>query len=148
MLFYFSYKMLDCIIILLYISKFSPMEYYESQSEVTQSCPTLCDPMDCSLPSSSVHGILQARILEWVGLMTLQYCPWFCLNWEPICVLPEHLAPSRPWSSVVLLPQHCEVTKVLWSFLTSRYQHLIKSFTFCSLKFIGWPAACDQTKQN
>ena len=34
---------------------------------VTQSCPTLCYPMDCSLPSSSVHGILQARILEWVA---------------------------------------------------------------------------------
>ena len=34
--------------------------------EVTQSCPTLCDPMDCSLPGFSVHGILQARILEWV----------------------------------------------------------------------------------
>ena len=33
---------------------------------VTQSCPTLCDPMDCSPPGSSVHGILQARILEWV----------------------------------------------------------------------------------
>ena len=31
-----------------------------------QSCSTLCDPMDCSLPGSSVHGILQARILEWV----------------------------------------------------------------------------------
>ena len=30
-----------------------------------QSCPTLCDPMDCSLPSSSVHGIFQARVLEW-----------------------------------------------------------------------------------
>ena len=34
--------------------------------EVTQSCPTLCDPMDCSLPGSSVHGISQARTLEWV----------------------------------------------------------------------------------
>ena len=32
---------------------------------VTQLCPTLCDPMDCSPPGSSVHGILQARILEW-----------------------------------------------------------------------------------
>ena len=32
----------------------------------TQSCPSLCDAMDCSLPGSSVHGILQARILEWV----------------------------------------------------------------------------------
>ena len=37
----------------------------ESESEVTQSCPTLCDPMDCSLPGFSVHGIFQARILEW-----------------------------------------------------------------------------------
>ena len=34
---------------------------------VTQSCPTLCESMDCSLPGSSVHGILQARILEWVA---------------------------------------------------------------------------------
>ena len=37
-------------------------------SEVTQSCPTLCDPMDCSPQSSSVHGILQARVLEWVAI--------------------------------------------------------------------------------
>ena len=36
--------------------------------KVTQLCPTLCDPMDCSLPGSSVHGILQARILEWVAM--------------------------------------------------------------------------------
>ena len=38
----------------------------KSESGVTQSCPTLCDPVDCSPPGSSVHGILQARILEWV----------------------------------------------------------------------------------
>ena len=37
----------------------------KSESEVTQSCPTLCDPMDCSPPGSSVHGIFQARVLEW-----------------------------------------------------------------------------------
>ena len=37
----------------------------KSDSEVTQSCLTLCDPMDCSLPGSSVHGIFQARVLEW-----------------------------------------------------------------------------------
>ena len=40
----------------------------ESESEVAQSCPTLCDPMDCSLPGSSVHGMFQARLLEWVAL--------------------------------------------------------------------------------
>ena len=39
-----------------------------SESEVAQSCPTLCDPMDCSLPCSSIHGIFQARVLEWVAI--------------------------------------------------------------------------------
>ena len=40
----------------------------ESEREVAQLCPTLCDPMDCSLPGSYVHGIFQARILEWVAI--------------------------------------------------------------------------------
>ena len=38
------------------------------ESEVTQSCLTLCDPTDCSLPGSSIHGIFQARVLEWVAI--------------------------------------------------------------------------------
>ena len=37
----------------------------KNQSEVAQLCPTLSDPMDCSLPGSSIHGIFQARVLEW-----------------------------------------------------------------------------------
>ena len=37
----------------------------KSESEVAQSCPTPSDPMDCSLPGSSVHGIFQVRVLEW-----------------------------------------------------------------------------------
>ena len=37
----------------------------KSESEVTQSCPTLSNPMDCSPPGSSIHGIFQARVLEW-----------------------------------------------------------------------------------
>ena len=37
-------------------------------SQVAQSCPTLCSPMDCSLPGSSVHGICQARVLEWIAI--------------------------------------------------------------------------------
>ena len=35
------------------------------ESEIAQSCPTLIDPMDCSLPGASIHGIFQARVLEW-----------------------------------------------------------------------------------
>ena len=45
-----------------------PCNQSESESEVTQLCPTLCDPMDCSPPGFSVHGILQARVLEWVAI--------------------------------------------------------------------------------
>ena len=41
-----------------------------SESEVAQSCPTLRDPMDCSLPGSSVYGIFQARVLEWGAIAT------------------------------------------------------------------------------
>ena len=40
----------------------------KTESEVAQSCLTLHDPMDCSLPGSSVHGIFQARTLEWVAI--------------------------------------------------------------------------------
>ena len=53
----------------------------KSESEVAQSCPTLHDPVDCSLLGSSVHGISQARVLEWgaiafslVALKFLQRC--------------------------------------------------------------------------
>ena len=40
----------------------------ESENEVAHSCPTLCDLMDCSLPGSSVHGVFQARVLEWFAI--------------------------------------------------------------------------------
>ena len=40
----------------------------KSESEVAQLCPTFSDPMDCSLPGSSIHGIFQARVLEWVAI--------------------------------------------------------------------------------
>ena len=44
----------------------------KSESEVAQSCPTLSDPMDCSPPGSSIHGIFQARILEWGAIALVQ----------------------------------------------------------------------------
>ena len=50
----------------------------KSESEVAQSCSTLGDPMDCSLPGSSVHGIFQARVLEWgaIAFSTLSSYQW------------------------------------------------------------------------
>ena len=49
-------------------------------AHLLQLCPTLCDPMDCSLPGSSVHGILQARILEWVAMPSSRDLPGQGLN--------------------------------------------------------------------
>ena len=52
----------------------------KSGSEVAQSCPTLSDPMDCGPPGSSIHGIFQARVLEWgaiaFSMYTLLYLKW------------------------------------------------------------------------
>ena len=47
-----------------------------SESEVSQSCPTLCDPMDCSLSGSSIHGIFQARVLEWIAISFSRGSSW------------------------------------------------------------------------
>ena len=67
----------------------------KSESEVIQSCPTLSDPMDCSLPGSSVHGIFQARVLEWGAIAD-----------EPICQAEYSLdsLSSVPESRLALHP--------------------------------------------
>ena len=65
----------------------------KSQSEVAQSCPTLSNLMDCNLPGSSVHGIFQARVLEWgaIAFSTMEYYSAmkknenFCHLQQPVC---------------------------------------------------------------
>ena len=65
----------------------------KSESEIIQSSPTVSDPMDCSLPGSSVHRILQARVLEW-GAIAFSVCP------------PEqHLISPHPVPPVRKFPQ-------------------------------------------
>ena len=54
----------DCLGVHIWLFQVGP----KLESEVTQSCPTLCNPMDCSPQGSSFHGIFQARILEWVAI--------------------------------------------------------------------------------
>ena len=51
-------------------------ENYQESVSVTQSCPTLCSPMDCSLPGSSAQGVLQARILECVAIPSSRESSW------------------------------------------------------------------------
>ena len=50
----------------------------KSQSEVAQSCPTLSDPINYSLPGSSIHGIFQARVLEWGAIAFSEECSNYC----------------------------------------------------------------------
>ena len=62
----------------------------KSESEVAQSCPTLSDPMDCSPPGSSIHGIFQARVLEWGAIA-------FSVFWMPLYHISE-MTPTEEWS--------------------------------------------------
>ena len=77
----------------------------ESDSEVAQSCPTLSDPKDCSLPGSSIHGIFQARVLEWGAIAFSPKHPLashylvkhlFCLALPPIWYHAGYLLPRKP----------------------------------------------------
>ena len=70
----------------------------KSESEVTQSCPTASDPMDCSLKGSSVHGIFQARVLEW-GAIAFSEFSSSCIQGLKYLHLPPH-------SSQFLLHNH------------------------------------------
>ena len=83
----------------------------ESESEVAQSCPTLCDPMDYGLPGFSVHGIFQARILEWVAISfsrgSSQPRDRTCIS----CMTGRSFNPSAIWQmksiSVFILRVSC-----------------------------------------
>ena len=57
-----------------------PCMKVKSESEVTQSCLTLSDPMDCSLPGSSIHGIFQTRVLEWGAIAFSAFLPEYLLT--------------------------------------------------------------------
>ena len=62
----------------------------ESESEVAQSCPTICNPVEYSLPCSFVHGILQARILEWVAISFSRESSW-PRDWTQVsCIAGRH----------------------------------------------------------
>ena len=71
----------------------------KSESEVAQSCPTLSDPMDCSQPDSSIHGILQARVLEWAAIAFSLEDEWN-MNFFPSLSTSQNLKCSFPrfWS--------------------------------------------------
>ena len=73
----------------------------KNESEVAQSCPTLSDPMDYSLPGSSVHGIFQARVLEWGAIAFSEgNCTSYLVLLDTNLLLPPNL-PSHSGASLV-----------------------------------------------
>ena len=122
----------------------------ESESEVAQSCLTLCDPMDCSLPGSSVHGIFQARVLEWIAIsfsrassqprdwtqvsriVDRRFTVWatrevltMCIAWWIFTNETFTGAPKLP-----VVPIHCQISLLIFDFMQR------KSFVIYSLVFI------------
>ena len=93
------------------LTVFSLVKESESESEVAQSCPTLCDTTGCSLPGSSVHGILQARILEWVAISFSRGSSW-PRDWTLVSLIAgRHLTSEPPGKALSLVKpptnMHC-----------------------------------------
>ena len=106
----------------------------KSESEVAQSCPTLNDPMDCSLPGSSVHGIFQARVLEWGaiafslassvhGIFQARIVEWVAISYSK----GASWLRDQNWVSWIgrQILYHC----VTWEPFKSIYTHTQKMFT-------------------
>ena len=72
----------------------------KSESEVAQSCPTLRDPMDCSLPGSSAHGIFQARVLEWGAIAFSTQWPQTSLNIPKFSINGIFQARVLEWGAI------------------------------------------------
>ena len=86
----------------------------KSEREVAQSCPTLSDPMDCSLPGSSVHGIFQARVLEWGAIAfstkkgtTLTKIAVFIIFFCNFCIYIKEIIPDALFHILLFFPFKC-----------------------------------------
>ena len=106
----------------------------ESESEVIQSCTTPCNPMDCSPPGSSIHGILQARILEWVAISFSRGSSWPRDQTQVSLIAGRGFTsepPGNPWIHRTLLNTHTQ----LWLYLNISWWSKGKT----SQNWSGWP---------
>ena len=110
----------------------------KSESEVAQPCPTLCNPMDCSLPGSSVHGIFQARVLDWgaIAFSSQEDNEMLLIAKAHFCVPCYVCLKNRKWLEVGL-EEWWEVTcSVL---LNPSVAELVQEcFLLDNLVFTGW----------
>ena len=105
---------------------------WNSESEISQLCPTLCNPMDCSLPGFSVHGILQARIPEWVAFSFSRGASW-PRDWTQVSLIAgRHFTLWATREAVEII--HPEVTLYLCS---SCYKNSCW-WVFCCLWFLDY----------
>ena len=79
---------------------------------VAPSCPTLCKPIDCSPPSSSIHGIPQARILEWVAIPFSRGCSWL-RDWTRVSCMGRWILYHWASREAQILPYHMHIY-LLW----------------------------------
>ena len=111
----------------------------KNESEVAQSCPTLSDPMDCSLPCSSIHGIFQARVLEWGAIA---FSGTHTIQLQFPVVFPKSSSMTAPFS----LPFSHLSPRFSWERLsTSPFQILMLNvFSFCNIgsQEIHLPCTC------
>ena len=96
----------------------------KSENEVAQSCPTLHNPMDCSPPGSSIHGIFQARVLEWGAIAFSNIRHWFLANVSQIWIWFSHMRCKWLWGlwsqMWVLQPWRNHITSYLPTFFTGQ----------------------------
>ena len=97
----------------------------KSESEVAQSCSTLCDPTDCSLRGSSIHGIFQARVLEWVAIAfsDTSVASSFCLLWVIL-----------PWTWVYKYLFESSPFQLFWPYIHQKWSGIV--FNIWSIIYI------------
>ena len=121
-----------------------PIRESESESEVAQSCLTLTDPMDHSLPGSSIHGIFQARVLEWGAIAFSNWEPTsnqFCVSYWGKMVKKIHIWLHRSYNPPVTNGSgDWELVKSNFSSFGMKYKEawLVLLRNWCLLNQIWW----------
>ena len=114
----------------------------KSESEVTQSCPTLRDPMDCSPPGSSIHGIFQARILEWVAIAFSEQIFLTRDQTQVSCIDRWILYHWATWEAQIILLPHNKAKQKLVSCIKHLHLSISSAKIFRSTSsnffFFGW----------
>ena len=106
-----------------------------SHSLVAQFCPILCDPMDCSPPGSSVHGISQARILEWVAISFSRGSSQSWNGTHISCIGRQ--IPTEPPGKPILVPSYCLLNRSRASLVAQTVKNL-PTMRETWVRSLGW----------